>query len=840
MSRKIRFSGFETGVTVSLSASQGGVSTGTVTVSGWKQASAVSVTFGQFPSDPLPGEAVIFWVEDVSGYDGNDVEDLDFEWDFNDAGSAYNVAQGLRYSNANTEYGRVVSHAYTTTGSKQPTVTVRKQGSVVATESVPAFTVGGPDSVAWTKDIWVALDGDFTGAPAAGGAVKHLTSVADLQTEGFSWSEGVHRITLKKGETYAMSAAIPVANRAYVRSVDGFGTGANPKMTSAFPAREESEFFRVENNCRFALWGVDMDAGYDPVTGATPNGWISGIQALQGTNEGQYVSLFRCSLSGLRSGCFYFGPGNSTGGSYWPTGILHLGVSDCDIRDWQNYGISGFGPKMRAGITGTSILQNPLAIMRDPKGPNSGSSATLPEAPDHGPIRIYRSEYFGLTNCNLGSASGWSALASAHAIQPAVRLFPYNIDSTYPASFWTRATINVQRNRCFGVGFVDISTSDSGRIARPEIVIDRNDHTVTRQHLEPCVKNAGSTGVYMRNNVFYYSHLRHPGGAFPPDIAMMFIRDKTATFEEDAATAPIVAEFNTLVSDNEIIAGGDMTVIASDTNDTSINGVTPRAENNILKGVATQANAASIYNDATLDRANNFRPVTGSADVSTVSSGKIPVRDFEGNLRGSPTIIGAHDVESASAGTVDAPSYASGLTASELSNFPGEFHVSDFGTWSNWPVGDQYMAEWEWQLDGTAITTDWRNVAFADRQSLRWVADTDTTATPAPVAIDWASTGSGDADASGFNPTGALDPGVPEPHRVWFTDGLTVQHLDSSSTGTISFTTEEGAWSITGNGDGTYQVTRSINYTGDLTCVITATNRSGQRVSATSNAIGLG
>jgi len=284
MARKIRFRGFPEGEQVLLSASQGGISRGPVSVSAWKSApSSVSASIERHPTgNVLPGEVVLFYVTGTSGFTGSDeYEELDFEWDFGDSGSTYTVAQDLPSSDRNTDYGRVVSHAYTTTGAKTVTVTMRDHATgQVGTATIPV-TVDDPDSdVAWDHDLYVdfgEVSGtpDFTGAPAAGGAVQHISSAVDLYSVSASFADtDKSRITFKKGETFTLTSSIDTRGRTYFVSSDGFGSGARPKMLPGHTNYSVVYVFNsrdVQDN-HFACYGIDFDGTYNPVTGIHEGG----------------------------------------------------------------------------------------------------------------------------------------------------------------------------------------------------------------------------------------------------------------------------------------------------------------------------------------------------------------------------------------------------------------------------------------------------------------------------------------------------------------------------------------------------------------------------------------
>jgi len=761
MARKIRFSGFPQGQEVSLSASQGGVSRGPVTVSTWKSAptSSVSASIARHPTgNVLPGEVITFYVTGTSGFTGSDeYEELDFEWDFGDSGATFSVAQDLPDTDANTDYGRVVAHAYTTTGAKTVTVTIRDHATGQVGTSTLSITVEDPDTIAWDHDLYVdfgEVSGtpDFTDAPAEGGAVQHISSITALQNVSITSADKA-RITFKKGETFTWNTSkVDTEGRTYIRSNDSFGSGDRPLIRSGGSAAggtlEMFEAGNVGDVSRFAVYGVDFDGRYNPVTGLHAAYSATVVSSQDAPSGNLYQSFFRCAATGMRTFCSGDGTRTITGYER-----KFLGISDCDIQNWQNFGLASFGTQVTAGIAGVSMRQAPLALVRDDR------ESTVDEGADHGPIRLQPVERAGITKCAMTSTTGWTALGSDRAIQPCIRLHSQYREDTPGASgtdYPSLVLLNVQGNKGIGSSFATIgvnNTSDTGILPVHAVIVDRNDFTRTRQHAGALVKTKSATGFYLRNNIIYAADLYSDANR---GFKIFEYNEATAPgYVTGADTGAYVFSFNTIVSDQSSASGDtDALEITDGTFQT-----TPVVENNLIC-VPNLANAGSITGGtevafSALSRGDNFKPLSATSSVvDAVSSGAIPVRDFDGNLRASTTNIGAHHDQVASATAVSAPSYTSGLTIAELAGYPEEYHVSDLGTWSNLSGDDRYLIEWQWQIDGTPTTYDW----------------------------------------------------------------LTI-HQGPGAAGT-----EAGAPDPT---------------TGQLTCVITATNRSGVRESATSNAITL-
>ncbi|MEM8822028.1 MAG: hypothetical protein AAGF30_00310 [Pseudomonadota bacterium] len=712
MSRNVRLTGFATGETVTLEVAKPGASDGPRTIS-WRTPTAVTATVERYPAgDVLPGEVVTYRVTDVTGYPG-DVRNLVFEWSFGDPGSTYEVAQGLLSSDANTEWGRVVSHGYKTTGNKTVTLTVTAPDSTPLEMSTRTVPVIDPDTVNWDDDLWVdfgEVSGtpDFTGAPAVGGAVQHISSMTALDAFGTDGTRLI-RVTMKKGETFLWNDdQVGVRGpRTYIRSVDSFGSGARPKCVAGQvrvdgggDPREQSMFSAGNegDQSHIAIYGVDFDGTYDPVTGTHgTGGWACAVNGGFDSSGTFYRSFFQCAARGMRQ--FYGSEGTFKNND--PLKTCYLGIADVDIRDWSNYGFSQFGVRARVAVTGVSITQNPLALVR----PGDGKSDSLTQAPDHGPIRISVCDYAGINNCNFGSANGWSNLGNDNALQPCIRLLITYQEDDLVHDLYDTLVANVMR--CTGAGpsllniGANVNNDQFGFIPRCFANIEQNRFVKTRQH-NGAIFTATARGVIFRNNLIILPDI-YSAANVGADI-FAFNNVPAYTFPAGFSTDPVVIAFNTVISHRSTASGDDSDVVLVNPKD--LQGDTPIQADNIIQA-ATQQNPVTTY--APLDPAEDFRPATGSTAISAVTTRGpwTPLFDLRGVERTMPTSLGAHHETSASAGVVNAPVNTSPPVIAALANYPNEYHVTDLGTWSNLPDKYLYAVEWSWRLNGVPVADDY-------------------------------------------------------------------------------------------------------------------------------------
>lgn len=675
----------------------------------------LSATINRNPEgDVLPGEPVMFWVSGLTGFNGTDEwDESDFVWDFDDSGATYSVGGTGYDTDASTEKGRHVSKAWESTGSKTVTLYIRVHGQDVPAEVTTTVNVVSSDTITWDKDLYVdfgEVSGtpNFTGAPAEAGAVVHIDNLADLLANDPSLATDKTRITFKAGETFtwgATSFAIP--GRVYVRTLAGFGSGDTfeilPGSVEPTSVDDEIKVFSWGNgqsifaNSRFACVGAKLSGTFNPVTGACPDGLYAlvGGFASGDVASTQYIGTHKCEV---------IGAGLIAGSAInWRDDVeVYLVGTDCSVRNWHNFGISMFVAPTSYAFTGCMIKQHPLALV------STDARGVFPGAADHGPGRIGAAVRGGIVNSGLASNSGWSSLGTYEKAVQACWRHNFGFGSV---DYIAESEFSWVNNKSFGSIMVTLVHDNPAYLSACRAMFDQFEHNFGRQALGGLVGAAGG-GIYVKNAVQYYANVSH-------DLTQQLGIVTLGSYAEGATTVnpayysnPIRVRFNTLVSDRSSASGGNESIDVI-RNRTFVEGLGLGfdivEENNIIE-VPNHANAGSYTDYTPLDRANSFRPVTGSAAIDAVSSGAIPVRDNTGNLRLATTNIGAHDVESGSGGTVSAPSNSVAPVIAELSLFPGELAVTSEGAWLNVDGDDLYFLEWSWEKDGAAIATPKRVV----------------------------------------------------------------------------------------------------------------------------------
>ena len=804
--------------------------------------------------DILPGEVAIYTITGVTGYAGN-IRDLDFEWDWDDTGASLNVAQNLpAYATATGNFGRVVAKAWATTGTKAPTLTIRDRTGILNTQTL-SKTVVDPSTIAWDNDLYVdfgEVSGtpDFTGAPAVGGAVQHISSMAALEAVDMSNPAENNRVTFKRGETFSWgSSSVVIKGRSFITSVATFGSGAHPTLQPGVAvATIPFALFNPGtegNQSEFAAYQIKIDGGYSSVDGAhTPDRAKINICQTGDANSGNlYRSLCEVDGQGMRglinsSGTYRFTDGNEK---------TYLGVYDCRSMSYSNYGLSQWGSQCTVAVHAFQAEVDPNTLLRDDK------DATRTEATDHNPMRITVCEYLGVTGCALIGSGGWTQAGPTFAMQPCLRILPVYSDTDLDGSnppftktAYGTTVINIQGNHGAAPSFLNIGRNkdgDKGYFPRFEAIVERNEWTSRRQTSGAFI-TCSTTGITARNNVVYFPNVSEASGTQRTRfIQVVQPIEADWTFEPGWSSDQIVISGNTIVSDRNF---ADHTL-------TDVNGswaqAAPITEGNV---VWAPSQPTPVTTWGALDRSDNFRAITGSSAIdASAGDSYTPVRDFDGAIRRATTNHGAHDDSNASAGTVAAPVNTAIPTIAALSAYPNEYHATSLGTWTGLDLLDTYQQEYEWRIGGVPMQ-------YAGLQSpwnagrLYWIADTDGgTPTATQVRQGQNSTGasaqaSGNIESvTGFNSgSGTIDPGLTGSYTMWFAwravatgDETGPESLSSTSTASITpLTGSTGSWGVTGNGDGTVDWTHTP-LSGNLTLQVTYTNRSGQRASAESAAV---
>lgn len=796
-----------------------------------------------YPSNPIEGQIVHFHAVPKAWEGKNPYLELDYAWDFDDSGSTYSLGGGAQSTDANTAAGFYVAHVYETAGTYNPTVTVRDIDGNVHTKSVEVV-VATSDSITWDYDVYVSFANDFTWAPSATGNVTHIADYASFHGQSFVGSDINVRMTFADDETFIMgTTSCDLTNEGIYCHIRRSGHGTNRPLIRAngtlnnHPGKDYVFAFNGLDNYTVIINQLDFEGGYDPDTGIGTYGrfepfYFSKLGDASGVAT---ISYFRCAINGTNSGVLMQGSGR--------LGKRYLGISDVLITNWADYGVEQFGTGGEIAIVGSKIAQSAHAIHIPHQG-YSGPSAKdpLPESPDHGPARLSSNENGCIENSKLYSNSGWSPLGDFNAIQTSIRL--NGGEDTYPNMLF-----NIARNITVGRRFL-IGPRTSGEFAIAKqpmaVVVHRNTHHCGRQPAEFVQPNLPNYYVY--NNVQLVCDIQSVGTIREVASIVDGIEiGGSIDYNTFAMRSPPWTKFgewyfgyNTIIrQETDAGAGGDQSGANNlgDFADFTVTSVGKYSfiinENNIVEcpNFDNYGDLADWPDYKPLSPGNNWKPVTTSPAINAVTTGFVPVRDHDGNLRSTTTNIGAHHDTVGSSASVDAPVCNVAPTIQEYSSFPNWYGINSFGDWDNLSEQDEYRWEPNWKLNGILLPEG----------HIR-----------APVML-------GGTDGT-FTGTQSSHPIAASQVQVTLTStnwtGNTVQ-LQSKAHGAGSWTNEGTAYSsdqsavaVTTYTDGTPRLWRltvtakggddiDFNLTGNgvdtLSCDLVYTNASGSRTSATAS-----
>lgn len=434
------FNGFPAGSTVSISAVQGAISASR-SVSTWGQGNLAALNILQVK----PGELVApvgIWFEavDISGFDvagpgpgeiyDPSAHEITYIWDFDDPGTfATALNMPPEWNNKAIDYGKKVYHVFETPGIYNVRLwAIDASGNIG--ERIVEVVVQDPDTLyAAARTICVSQTSDFTGAPAGANTVTSM-SAAVSALEGLGTTG---RILLRAGETFIGKINIddPMVNF----RLGSFGTGPKPVLQAAVAAPSMNsatilDFRNANSVTDSAFYGLRFEGDWDAATETGDPRTTPMLVNTHNTN-GWNLLVYQCEFDGVSS------VSPSTGADVAYTSAM----VDCDITNWQDYGIrvggQVYNPSSRFALVGCSIHQKENAC----KGDHGGKIGL---GNDHGPFR-YSDVMQVIVSCSdFYSANSWPG-----GVQPCVRFAQGGNGS--PAGDYF---LNVNRIACEGGGLI--------------------------------------------------------------------------------------------------------------------------------------------------------------------------------------------------------------------------------------------------------------------------------------------------------------------------------------------------------------------------------------------------
>ncbi|MEL7114025.1 MAG: hypothetical protein AAGP08_00290 [Pseudomonadota bacterium] len=407
-----RFRGFETGSTVSLSATQG-TNSDSATVASWGQSVSTPITanLSAIRTEGTAPLGTILYADTASPaarvvHPYHDIENV---WSFDDPG-VYNALGNspLWGDDKNIAYGPRAAHVFSTAkpGNEDYMVTcVSHDGENAPRTSSIDIKVNDPDDVFAGADTAVVSGAsNFAGAPS--GAAQ-FTSIAAARSHLAGRTNA--RLLLRAGETFG-SVDISESggsNRRYY--VGRFGSGNRPIISLGNSGNGVNFNTGGGGSTTFEeviVSGLEIRGSYDATTATSGSSTSADAINFSSTGRTTHKTVWDCRISGVGKGI------RLEGTVSFSQAQRNFYMGNTRIENWLDYGVfTGDGGDW--GLAGCTIQQ--------PTGTINGQSKPGGYA-DHGPFRISRA--YGvvvLSCCDWSSFNDWSGNSGNRVFQPIIR-----------------------------------------------------------------------------------------------------------------------------------------------------------------------------------------------------------------------------------------------------------------------------------------------------------------------------------------------------------------------------------------------------------------------------------
>lgn len=366
------------------------------------------------------------------------MHEIEYAWDFGDPDSTFDVTENLppEWTDANTARGQCAAHVYSAPGTYTVTCTARRIVSVdpiTIREATATTTVTvadqedyfGPttqvsDGSDQDMTIVVALDGDFTDAPAgeqktaedgdtleswqrtARGILEWIGNGNIVETD----RAGYVRILFKRGETYASNLGDDRLQRmtnAEMKCVlfSHWGDPADPPPKFVrFGQGQDNEF--GNRTPAYIFDGIDFEGDYDPVTQTAGPDTLTAMNF----NDGSYKLITNCRISKHSAGVHYAPQRDDSDG--WTDPFLC--VHNTEMSELASYGL--YAEDRNAPANMTTVVMLGVKDVDVGNAPSGGTGTIDGNANSQGPLRTWGRGLTIIDGCDFFGRYGWSGAGS--------------------------------------------------------------------------------------------------------------------------------------------------------------------------------------------------------------------------------------------------------------------------------------------------------------------------------------------------------------------------------------------------------------------------------------------
>jgi hypothetical protein len=386
---------------------------------------------------------------DRAGYDESFHKVL-YIWDFGDPGAVSDKSVNLPavHNDLNRAYGKEVAHVFGAAGSYTVTCTAYDASGVLIGIDAMTVSVGDPDTQ-FPGEQTIVIDPDGQGDP---GRHPEAQVVSDWDT---AWEEagaldGPRRILLKRGTTTTLRERLRLNGGTHHLCLSAWGDGPRPVI-----ATEADDVFIALGRVSYDIVFRDLDFR-GPWNSVTETGTQHfGVASAQ-ENE-RTVLIDDCTLSGFGIAVFVLGLGEEQSRSLFV-------INNSDITDWGSYGVLvDPNPEQLIALLGTAIHQHVEAM-------GGGGGRKEANTNEHGPVRLSNGGKTHVSCCDLFSRNGWTDAGRAPGDQPCFRWSTSMVEQRH-----IRSSCTLERTAMEG-GFGIVTAQDSngrGALNGTNFVMDK-------------------------------------------------------------------------------------------------------------------------------------------------------------------------------------------------------------------------------------------------------------------------------------------------------------------------------------------------------------------------------
>lgn len=401
-----RFTGFQTGTPVDLSATQN-TSSDTGSVSTWAEGATTPITLS-LGASRISGTAPFGAVFTATANSPAarvvlPYHDIESVWSFDDPGQFTSLDNNpLWGADKNIAYGPRATHVFAGANTYMVTCTSHDGENPAKSENITIEVADPNDVFAGADTAVVSVNSDFAGKPlnaaeftTVSSALSHLSGRTNA------------RLLLRAGETFSGGISI-TENGGGGRKlqIGRFGSGDRPILDCANGDTGIDINTASSNYDEIAVFGLRVIGNFDPTVNSWPNAPRGSGIDLDGVGRATHKTIVDCRFEN----CGNYGI-RCSGGSGSPQ--INLYIADTRVDGWNNYGMH-CGDAGVVGLSGVSLKQ--------PTGTRNGNGKFVsPYYADHGPTRFSRPDgVFVLSNCDFCSMNSWSHDAG-RTYQPCLR-----------------------------------------------------------------------------------------------------------------------------------------------------------------------------------------------------------------------------------------------------------------------------------------------------------------------------------------------------------------------------------------------------------------------------------